>query len=956
MPGAGSSPGPVRGRHPAEAIANGRLRGARSGPVTAPSADVAPAAGPAPGAERRPRRWWVLLGLAALLVAAVLATGDRRRTAVSGDAAVADGTVLSIVEASVDADADTPAAIDRIGPDGIDRVDLAFATGPEQVSQVAGSPSGWIAVIVFAWEDGRPDGRALWRMAPDGGAARLAKVAAGTRIVGVSDEGVVAVVDDADHLRTWDRAGRPDLDLSGGDVLARAYDVGADVAPDGKVAIAAAGLDSASGTVAVVLRPDPERDGYEIVVLDTSGAVRARAASGLDSVTERSGLAVAVRGREVTVVGNGLVRVLPSLGEYDADRGLLGSERQIAVDEDGGLVHSLDAGVEAPGAEEVETYQVGREVDVRGVTVRLPLVGATMPEPPGAWWPWLTAAVAFAAGVTARRTSLESGRYRAVVVALVAGGLAWGHLALQSLWGWPLGPAPAAAVVVGGAVALVGAVLSPPEVPRRFGYDDRPRPARLVPRAGWAVAWGVGAAVLLTLLVGPLAVGDRRTGPFFGTLGDTTGRPYLIDYEDSRDEIRILSVADEEPWTRSVELDAEFVRISSARAAPDGTVAVSVLRNDGPAGSDGEVSAVAIVDPASRLRVVPVAPDALLLGVDSSGAITLAEPILADAGPSRAAGGSPIRIVQVDGGGRRRAALPDLGSVRFSNLGRGSVADPRTGDVVLVLAPSPTAVRIVLVDRAGEVTDLGSVENDQLAGPIGRLLSDDVRAVTGPGRVALIGRAGLLPLRPDPGPVRSLDPDDPLEDGFPLGTPDAEDTGASLDADGTLRLPSPWVTISPSGATTPRRLPECVEESDRDDPDDDNPLAAACRATLAGVSVPRPWASSVPLVALGLVVIGLAAGAASTEPGSARRTLALWGIVGALALETWGAGRAPLWGAGGAATGVVIVVATAAGAGALFFGLGRLRPWDRKDPEAHPASPRPDAASWAEFRARQRSF
>lgn len=153
-----------------------------------PDAPDAPARPP-----RRPRRWWLLAAVPAVLVLVAVALGDQRRWPVLADAAVADGTALRIVPHAYGAEADAVQRVERVGPDGTDAIAMSFAIGPQQLEQVAGSPAGWIAAVVFAWDDGRPNGRSLWRQAPDGTTSELGPVDALDALVGVTDDGAVTI-------------------------------------------------------------------------------------------------------------------------------------------------------------------------------------------------------------------------------------------------------------------------------------------------------------------------------------------------------------------------------------------------------------------------------------------------------------------------------------------------------------------------------------------------------------------------------------------------------------------------------------------------------------------------------------------------------------------------------------------------------------------------------------------
>lgn len=486
-------------------------------PDPQPTADGGPGA---PGVRarppRRPRRWWLLVAVPAVLVLVAVALGDQRRWPVLADAAVANGTALRIVPHAYGADADAVQRVERVGPDGTDAIAMSFAIGPQQLEQVAGSPSGWIAAIVFAWDDGRPNGRALWRQAPDGTASVLGPVESLDRLVGVTDDGAVTISAGTDphRLRIWAPDGQPGRDLEGRDI----YDGDED-----KVEIAAVAVDPQTGELAAVLRPDVEggraRRSPQVVRLTTDGDVLERAGADNDDVyrviesVDRApdgnpSARLVMDDERVLAVGpDGSRPVLPRIGALDRGRPEspdtdFGST-SLALTEDGDLVNAQTAGRDDTADRRAEAdadtdpsrrdgrYLVGTAPNgVKADLVQTRLGDVGVPKPVSGAAPWLLCLAAAGAAIGARRTGSEELRRGSVVVATVVGLVATVHVALQALWGWPQGLLVAAVVAGAATVALVAAVASPPEPGHARARAFPPTSARRPSPAGAPASGG----------------------------------------------------------------------------------------------------------------------------------------------------------------------------------------------------------------------------------------------------------------------------------------------------------------------------------------------------------------------------------------------------------------------------------------------------------------------------------
>lgn len=388
-----------------------------------PDAPDAPARPP-----RRPRRWWLLAAVPAVLVLVAVALGDQRRWPVLADAAVADGTALRIVPHAYGAEADAVQRVERVGPDGTDAIAMSFAIGPQQLEQVAGSPAGWIAAVVFAWDDGRPNGRSLWRQAPDGTTSELGPVDAGDALVGVTDDGAVTIRTgtDARGLRTWDPDGEPTRDLEGRYL----YDGDED-----SVDIAAAAVDPATGELAAVLLPEVEGGGArrspQVVRLTADGEVVQRTGADeeahrvIESVDQRNdegspSARLVMDDERVLAVGpDGSRPVLPRIGALDRGRSeSLDTDFQapsMALTEDGDLVKAQTAGrddtadrgpeadADAAPSRRDGRYLVGPAPNgVKADLVQTRLGDVGVPKPVSGAAPWLLSLAA--AGVAGRRS------------------------------------------------------------------------------------------------------------------------------------------------------------------------------------------------------------------------------------------------------------------------------------------------------------------------------------------------------------------------------------------------------------------------------------------------------------------------------------------------------------------------------------------------------------------------
>lgn len=351
----------------------------------------------------------------------------------------------------------------------------------------------------------------------------------------------------------------------------------------------------------------------------------------------------------------------------------------------------------------------------------------------------------------------------------------------------------------------------------------------------------------------------------------------------------MVSVLDHALWRRTTGTSAPVsIERGTERVAGDGTVAVrgrpaataddeAEAAPDGSAGSDDAL--IVVLDPAGQTREIPVGAFAMLLGVAEGGAVTVADAdVEGDVTSSEQSG--PTRVIRlgIDG---ERTVVAEIDDLELRELDGASVADSRTGESVLLSRPGPTvtvALRVTSVDRNGEVVELGSIETGQIP--------DDVAPAVGPERLGLLSRGGYLPLRPEPGPLQPLDLDDPLASLFLFGgAPDASTTGGTLDADGTLRLPSPWAAVDTNGDVTHQTLSDC---------DDNRTVAASCRVEVAGRAVPPPWTVTGHALAA-VAALGLAALAATRRRRSAARGVMLLGLSVVVVSWLWAVVRVPFW-------------------------------------------------------------
>ncbi|MGI8939105.1 MAG: hypothetical protein ACR2JF_13015 [Iamia sp.] len=865
-----------------------------------------------------------------LLVVVALILGDHRRWPVRADAAVANGTALRIVPAPVDADADHRAEIERIGSGGVETLSLDFARGPAQVAQVAGSPAGWIAVVTYRWADGRPDGRELWRRAPDGAAQRVAVVTPADDLIGIDDDGTIATLTaPGEGIRTWPRQG-DGVEISA--LTLAGLDAGEEAT------ITAAALDPDTGTVTAMVEPGPAPDDVtdedlplpprQLAQISPDGQVQPGPDDAENLITsvvggERRGGprgVLAAREGSVTLLGSHRSRpVLPDAGEVDEglDAPRMTEDEppavQVALTADGGVVSTRPAGVEDPGGPTdsdrreppTSTYLVG-PADGRGDGGARTVVGGIPLVRPTTWWPLgpVLGAASVILATAARRSQTEAGRRGAVRGCIVVGAVAIGHLVLQILWGAPGGVISLLGAGLIAAIAL-GAAAIPPRAPStgdvrpdRRGEEptgDRDGQAR---RRALLVT---PAALLVALVVAAAAVGDQRTSLFWASEVSPTGDAHRVVDESGVIEVTSLIDGGLTQEIYPVPRDLGVVGVSDllpVRAAPGGTVAIGLRESQSGDGS------VLVVDPDGETREVPTARASFLLGVDAEGTLTMAE-----AGEGDDVRTAATRIVRITADGARTpVAELDIAFGRPSGLSR---TDPISGDTIIVergsrfdLSAASTddgTFRIIVVGADGR-TDLDvAIDAGQVpASP----LTDAPAPAVGPDGHGLFGTTGYLPLRPEPGPVRPLELDEAvtglLRDEDALSDRETDDpdlTGGRVQVDGTLRVPGPVATIAPDGSVEVETISSC---DDNDDDDDEFALDEPCRVVMGGVTIPTPWTTRGHLLAL-IATLALAAlvlvSARQAQPSgrAVGRSVAVAGLLTLGGVWTWALVRMHLW-------------------------------------------------------------
>lgn len=857
--------------------------------------------GPTRGVGRLVLRFLLAIG-PLVVVLGVVAAGDQRRWPVIADAAVADGTGLRIVEPEPGADPNTAHAVERIGPDGIERIGLPFARGPEEVGSVAGSARGWVALTTFAWSDGRPEGEELWRRTPAGRAERVAALDPEEVLEGVADGGTVltSTAGQDGAIRFW-KAGQDRAEaLTTDDIWPPTDDL--------PTSLLSTSIDPRGGHIVVLLRRGAielsQRVELAVALIDEDGEVELHDdledLEDLDDIGGAEKAQIFVAGDRVTAVGpSGAMRVLPRVGSLDDGLRLdttFVREHEIgrltALTDDGGLVHVGALGVERDGVK--ERYVASEEQrTARDDLAEVRPLGVTLPRPaqgPNGVWSWLLGVGAAGAGIVAFRPPTEQDPRIFFALAVVVSLLALAGLALHALWGWPfglLGPGVLAAGATAGLVAT--AIASPRWLQRHRGRErgqrlpDPPDPAPSAPR--WAaMAGAIGAgALLLGVALASLAVGDRRTAPLIGNIVDPTGRPHFVGTDAGAERMLLaVSVLDGAIWARRASPGAglDFADQDTARAATDGSIAVL--------GSSEERAQVEVLGADGSTRTLDVGARAVLLGLDDSGAIVTAEPPSEPGTTYSDAPTSPVLIIRRDAAGERRvvARFEDLD---MNQVQPGSRSDPRSGLVVLLTGhPGPTVtidLTVTAIDRAGDAEEIGTVDRDQIDVP---LRSEQTEVVLGPDQIGLLNTRGFLALRPAPAAVVPLQIEAQVDTGSLFGSPGPASTGAALAADGTLLLPSPWASVAPDGDVTFRYLESCEGPS---------LVAESCRVEIGGIMVPRPW-RVVAHVALGLAALVAALAAAATPRRSTTRALATAALATVLVIWLAGVLRLTLWDGG----------------------------------------------------------
>lgn len=909
-------------------------------PVATPPTAMAPPTADEPEAVPPPRRsprWWLVVAVPAVILLVALVLGDQRRWPVIGAAAVADGTGLAIAPPPADAGPDHRQVIERVSADGIERITVDELRGPEQAAELAGSPTGWTAIVAFAWDDGQPDGRSLWVRPPDGPAVELGPFTDDERLVGIDDEGtVVTIAEEGAVLRWQPRRGEP-TELAATDALQNTSD-------DDEWT--AAGLDPASGEVAGLVQRSAGADrppAPEVVRVGADGQVAARQTartlSLVGSITDdgvgQGDVQVVVAGEVVRLVGRqGTVTVLPEVGDADPGQRQGTDGPGVALTPEGDLVTASPVGIDRPGGRSTGPSAAFEVAGERGIVredhVRAEVLGRRILRPVGGAAPWLLLLAGTIVAVGLGRAGSESARRWWMAASVGVGAAASAHLVLQVLWGWPLGLVAAAVTAIGAGTALAAIPLSPP------AGGTRPPGQRLVqgtrdpePRAlpAWPIAIPAGLAVAVVLAAA--VAGDQGRAPFVGLQVSGDGQPYLAE---DRGGATVVGVLEGEVYVRQGQPGTPAVDASSLQVAPDGTAAFE---------TEGGEPGIVVIGVDSTVREVD-APDADLLGIDADGTVVVGED------PARAADGSRsgrLEVVRIGPDGERT----EVAEIDVSDGLGTTVSDPETGLLVISAFVSGDGqrpvVEVTTVPADGSEGERWRVDLDQI-GPRDGL---DQRPVVGGGRVGLLGDGGYLELAPIPGATRPIDLDRALDDLFVFGAPAPWAAGAALSDDGTLLLGSPWAEVAPDGEVTYRTLDDC----------DDQPLelADSCGVEVAGRPVPRPWTMAGTWWAAG-VAFAAATVAAVAPRRSGTRVVAIvvlgistaWSAAAVVRLNLWDGRAAPTddIGVGGGADPLPVGLPTAlfvlvtVGAAVALITSERMRSWNegRRAARPSPLAPR----------------